>query len=95
MVIFLFVRSFYNYTCAHQTLKSHHTNENNNNKLQKRSSTTINTFSQESLHISIKAFVRDATTCVMLLLLDYIARTEIDQKDVFGDNILERKSIFV
>ena len=36
------------------------THDNNNNKLKKKVLTTINTFRQESLHISIKGFTRDA-----------------------------------
>jgi hypothetical protein len=55
--------------------------------------TTINTFSQESLHISIKVFARDAMTCVRLLLLDYIARNKIKKKRLV--TVLERKRIFV
>ncbi len=54
--------------------------------------TTINTFSQESLHISIKVFARDAMTCVRLLLLDYIARNKIKKRQLV--TILERKRIF-
>lgn len=41
-------------------MKTITTHDNNNNRSKERTLTTINTFSQESLHISIKAFVRDA-----------------------------------
>jgi len=74
-------------------MKTITTHDNNNNKSKKGALTTINTFSQESLHISIKAVARDTMTCVMLLLLDYIARNKIKKRQLV--TVLERKRIFV
>lgn len=67
MVISLFCVSM-KFSRVIREMKTITTDDNNNNKLKRRIlTTTINTFSQEFLHISIKCLVT-------LLLLDYIAQ---------------------